>query len=98
VDFDISSTGRRRPPLPLLAIPSLPGARSVIVPGTTAAQNPIQSIQQVGAGDGYPFDLPLGGGEGFALSLRFRADQAVALSAALTIQFAVYGWYYQPAG
>jgi hypothetical protein len=97
LDFDVSATGRRRPPIPLRSIPSLPGVRGVIIPGTAAAQNPIQSYSQTGSGEGYPFDLPIDEGETFTLTLRF-GPAAVAISADLLLQIGIYGWYYQQAG
>lgn len=95
LDFDIATTGRRRMPIPLTALPSLNGPRATIV---GAPAFPVQHVGQIGNGEGYPFDLPLGGGEAFTLTLRMRPDVAQAISADLPIQFALYGWMYQPAG
>lgn len=101
LEFSLTATGRRRPGIPLRALPSLPGQRSAIViaPSNVAAEPTkiVQSVQQIGSGDGYPFDLPLNGGEAFALTARF-GPAAVAISADLQIQFSIYGWQYQPAG
>jgi hypothetical protein len=98
IDFDLSATGRRRPPVPLASVGSLPGVRASIAPGTAAAQNPLQQLEQIGNGEGMPFDLPLDEGETFGLTIRLRPDVATPITADMPIQISVYGWYYMSAG
>lgn len=98
LDFDLSATGRRRPSIPLSAVGSVPGVRANISAGTAAAQNPIQQVEQIGNGEGYPFDLPLDEGETFGITLRARPDAATPIVADMPIQIAIYGWYYMGAG
>lgn len=98
VEFTMASTGRQRPNISLAAIPSLPGVHAFGIAGTVAAQVGIQQFAQIGAGDGYPFDLPLDEGETFGITLRTRAGGADPISAAMLIRISVYGWYYMQAG
>jgi hypothetical protein len=100
LDFDLSATGRRRPSIPLAAVGSFPGIRANLTPAAAPAAPsfPIQQVEQIGNGEGMPFDLPMDEGETFGITIRTRPDAAVAISADLLIQLSIYGWYYMSAG
>lgn len=96
VSLNIEATGRTRPRFPLSAVGSVPGIHGDVSPGTAAAQNPLQHLDQIGDGQGYPFNLQIDGGEAVSLAVQFRGDAATPIAADLPIQFALYGWLYVP--
>jgi hypothetical protein len=100
ISFDLPSTGRRRPPIDMSAVSSMPGVQGQMgIASTVAADRAVvQAVGQVGDGKGFPIDIPLTGGESFTLTFLTRKDQATAISADLQFRVQVAGHYYIPVG
>lgn len=100
IDFDLPSTGRRRPPIDMSAVSSMPGVQGQLgISSTVAADRAVaQAVGQIGDGRGFPIDIPLIGGESFSLTYRLRRDQVTPISAALAVRVQVAGHYYIPVG